>query len=194
MEESGLDNTKLFNWLTSPSLLQTMASTIFAAQDKALRTRNFDVSVMGIRSDRRCRVCRFQPETIDHLVSACPVPARTLYITSHNNIVCFVHWSLCRHRRVLGVGPSYFSHDLTSVVYGQDGCSLLWEFGIPTDLPISANRTDIVVVTYKEVLLVDISVPLDDNIDRKVAEKKSSMTHSALSLIAMGGGGGGISS
>jgi len=59
---------------------------------------------------------------------------------------------------------------------------MLWEFTVPTDFPLEANRPDLILLNEhnKEALLIDISVPLDCNIRKKAEEKISK--YRALSL------------
>ena len=53
---------------------------VIAAQDQALRTRHYDKAVLKISQDDKCRICLEQVETIDHIVSACPILAKTEYL------------------------------------------------------------------------------------------------------------------
>jgi len=62
-------------------------------------------------------------------------------------------------------------HQMTNVK-GKDDVKLLWEVGIPTDLCIRSNRPDLVLILASKVYLIDISVPLGINIQKKYMDKK----------------------
>ena len=49
------------------------------------------------------------------------------------------------------------------------------EYSVPTDLKLSANRPDLLLVDDKERItyIIDISVPGEDNINKKMAGKRS---------------------
>ena len=51
--------------------------------------------------------------------------------------------------------------------------TILWDFEIPTDQTIQANRPDIVVKSHnnKTYFLIDISMPSDTNVSLKIFEK-----------------------
>ena len=51
---------------------------------------------------------------------------------------------------------------------------LFWEFTVPTVVPLRANHPDLILVDdrAKTALLIDVSVPLDSNINIKVSEKR----------------------
>ena len=164
-----------FLWLSSSTLQATTESTILAAQDQALRTRNYERAVMPTRSraDANCRLCHGSLESIQHLVSACPHLAPTQYVDRHNSIVRYLHWALSILHQVPDVHRSHYRHCLKPVVYGKD-VRLFWEFTVPTVVPLRANRPDLILVDdrAKTALLIDVSVPLDSNINIKVSEKR----------------------
>ena len=56
-----------------------------------------------------------------------------------------------------------------------DNVSLLWDFPIRTDRTIQANEPDIIVKDFKEktCLLIDMSIPTDQNSPAKEFEKLS---------------------
>lgn len=82
---------------------------------------------------------------------------------------------------------------------------LYWEYAIPTDLKLSANRPDLLLVddSSKQAWIIDISVPCDNNVHKKIAEKKTkyynlgrellrlwSLTHVEVVPIVVGALGG----
>ena len=111
-------------------------------------------------------------ETIDHLLNCCRVLAATLYIRRHNHVVKALHWAICKSRRVANLSSSPGRHSIESFVELPDGGHLFWELAIPTAQRISANRPDLVLKYNNRAFLVDVSVPLEQNVAPKAAEKK----------------------
>ena len=58
-------------------------------------------------------------------------------------------------------------------VVRNDHAKILWDFSIQTDKHLLHNRPDIVLINYKEQtgLIIDISVPRDENIQDKELKK-----------------------
>ena len=55
------------------------------------------------------------------------------------------------------------------------GYRLYSEYSVPTDLKLSANRPDLLRVDAKDHIahIIDVSVPFENNINKKIAEKRS---------------------
>jgi len=66
---------------------------------------------------------------------------------------------------------SWWKHSPNSVV--ENECvKILWDFNVYVDHMISARRPDIIVID-KAVILIDVSIPADENIFTKEEEKLS---------------------
>ena len=80
---------------------------------------------------------------------------------------------MCKARD-LPTGASRFDHQLKALVK-SDRYRLYWEYSVPTDLKLSANRPDLLLVDDKERIayIIDISVPGENSINKKMAEKRS---------------------
>jgi hypothetical protein len=48
-------------------------SAITAAQDQTLQTTNHATKILQTATDTKCRLCQQFDETIDHIISACPI-------------------------------------------------------------------------------------------------------------------------
>ena len=69
----------------------------------------------------------------------------------------------------------------------NDRATILWDMPIHTDREIKANRPDIVVKAHevKTCLLIDISVPADDNVCLKEMEKLSKYKDLEIEITRM---------
>ena len=81
-------------WLASSGLKSETESFIIAAREQNLPTRNFQANILENSADPKCRVCNKHTETIDHLVSGCPVIAPTEYLNRHDRAGQYIHWCL----------------------------------------------------------------------------------------------------
>jgi len=51
---------------------------IMTAQDQALQTKYYATKILNTETDSKCRFCQQFDETIDHIISACPLLAANL--------------------------------------------------------------------------------------------------------------------
>ena len=119
-----------------------------------------------------CFCTKFQ-ETIDHLVSGCPILALKEYLIRHNKVAKYIHWKLCQNYGIQ-VQENWYEHEPAPVMENNQA-TILWDFSIRTDKTIKANRPDIVVKNKNEktTLLLDVSIPNDKNTAVKIFEKIS---------------------
>ena len=65
-----------FLWLSKGDLKAETESEIVAAQDQALQTKYYAIKILNTETDSKCRLCQQFDETIDHIISACPILAK----------------------------------------------------------------------------------------------------------------------
>ena len=63
-------------------------SDIIAGQDQGLQTKYHATKTLQTETDSRCRLCQQFDETVEHIVSTCPILAKEHYINRHDR-VCF---------------------------------------------------------------------------------------------------------
>jgi len=49
------------------------------------------IIIMNKETDGKCRLCQHFDETIDHIISACPLLAKEQYIKRHDRVCAQVH-------------------------------------------------------------------------------------------------------
>jgi len=62
-------------WLSKEDLKAETESEIVAAQDQALQTK-YVKKILNTETDSKCRLRQQFDETINHIISACPIPAK----------------------------------------------------------------------------------------------------------------------
>ena len=107
------------------------------------------------------------------LIAGCPVLAPNEYKNHHDRVGQYLHWKLCKHYQS-PVPSNWFEHHPRAVVEGAN-VTILWDFPIQTDRTIQAKRPDIIVKDRiaKTCLLIDMSIPTDQNIAAKEFDKLS---------------------
>ena len=104
------------------------------------------------------------------MTSECPV-AKILtpieYRERHEKIVQYIYLKACWYYRILDCEKWYKQQPET--ITEVKGASILWDFPIETDRKLKRNRPGLVVKDYKRkiCLLIEISVPTDNNISVK---------------------------
>ena len=138
-----------------------------------MATQNYQANILHNRADPKCRFCDEKLETVDHLVSGCSVLAPKEYKSRHDRVGQYLHWRICKYY-LISTTANWYEHHPEPVTEGKD-VSISWDFPVHTDRTIQANRPDIIVKDKKDniCLLIDMSVPSDNNVAAKVFEKLS---------------------
>ena len=123
-------------------------SFIIAAQDQSLPKRNFQASILENGADRQCRVCDKHTETIDHVVSGCPLLAPTEYLNRNDRLSQYIHWCLCKNF-VLPHKSSWWEHKPPKVIKNKSATILL-DFDIHTYNTTRLNRPDML----KKIIMI----------------------------------------
>jgi len=124
-------------------------------------------------TDDSCRVCKSHPETVMHLLSACPFYAPNAYIHRHNAALRVLYYHL-RHKYGIDKTPvlPYAPGDIASVVENEK-CRIYWNMSIATTRQLTATKPDITLfdLEHKVIYLVEFSAPAERNIIIKEDEK-----------------------
>ena len=75
MDRQLISGDDTFLWLSKGDLKAETESEIVAAQDQALNTKYYTTKILHTETESKCRLCQQYDETIDHIISACPILA-----------------------------------------------------------------------------------------------------------------------
>jgi len=75
-----------FLWVSKGDLKAETESEIVAAQDQVMQTKYYATKILNTETDSKCRLCQQFDETIDHIISACPILAKEQYIKRHDRV------------------------------------------------------------------------------------------------------------
>uniref|UniRef100_A0A6V7LE95 Reverse transcriptase domain-containing protein n=1 Tax=Bracon brevicornis TaxID=1563983 RepID=A0A6V7LE95_9HYME len=118
-----------FSFLKSAGLMSETEGFICACQDGVINTLVYRSRIMGLQvPDTRCRACKQAPETLTHLLSACPTYAVSAYIHRHNAALRVLYYHL-RHSYGVDGTPvlPYAPGEIESVVVNES-CKIYWNF------------------------------------------------------------------
>jgi len=79
---------------SSGDLKAETASETVAAQDRALQTKYYATKILNTETDSKCRLCQQSDETIDQIISACPILAKEQYIKRHDTVCAQLHFNI----------------------------------------------------------------------------------------------------
>lgn len=84
----------MYQWLEKVGLKDSTEALIVAAQEWALSARSREVEVYHSRGDPRCRLCKDDPGTVQHLDAECKMLAGTANAEKHNKVTGMVYRSI----------------------------------------------------------------------------------------------------
>jgi hypothetical protein len=114
-----------------------------AAQDQALHTKYYITKILNTERDSKCRLCQQFDETIDHIISACPILAKKQYIKRHDRVSAQRHFNICKETGVQLDKKHWYKHVPKSVEITQGGkITILWNQQVQTDRAISNNKPE----------------------------------------------------
>jgi hypothetical protein len=89
-----------FLWLSKGDTKAETESEIVAGQDQELQTKYYTTKILSIETDYKCRLCQQFDETIDHIISACPLLANEQYTKRHDRVCAQLHFKICKETGV----------------------------------------------------------------------------------------------
>ena len=95
-----IHDEETFFWLKKGDLKAETESEIVAAQDQALHTKYYGKKILKIETDRKYRLCQQFDETIDNIITACPILTKEQYIKRHDRVCAQIHYNIRKEMRV----------------------------------------------------------------------------------------------
>jgi len=126
------------------------------------------------QTDSKCRLCQQFDQTVDHIISVCPILAKEQYIKRHDRACAQLHFNICKETGVQLDKKHWYEHVPKSVETGQRGnVTILWNQQIQTDRTIPNNKPDIIIRDNEKrtCMLIDVAISGDRNVIKKEAEK-----------------------
>ena len=173
LKRPDVNETETHKWLKSSGLKSETEGLIIAAQDQSLMTKQYQSEIMKNGMNPKCRLCNQYNETIDHIVSGCPVLAKSEFMQRHDKAASYIYWKISKAFN-LSVADKWYNRGPDTVVC-NDQVTLIWDMEVHTDKEIKANKPDIIIKDHinSTCQLIDMIIPSDRNVSVKEIEKFS---------------------
>ena len=100
------------------------------------------IIIIIIGTDSKSRFCQQFDETVDHIISACPILGKGQYIKRHDRVCAQLHFNICKETGVYLDKKHWYEHVPKSVETSQGGkVTILWNQQVETDRTIPNNYT-----------------------------------------------------
>ncbi|XP_067135867.1 uncharacterized protein [Centruroides vittatus] len=194
LDQGNIDRELAFEWIKKQQIAPRVESLIFAIQEQAVMTRQYQRDILKEPLDGKCRLCTTKDETTQHIISGCEKLAETCYVKRHNNLVQYVYWCLARKHKIEvpnqwwketliqpQVKENYYNigakeiEKLSKYHLLKSEASRLWNTQI-TVILIVIGATGIVAKTIKKYI-----DQLESNIDISILQKQAAI-HTSLIL------------
>jgi hypothetical protein len=129
---------------------------------------------LNTETDSKCRLSQQFDETIDHIISACPILAKEQYVKRHDRVSAQLHFNICKEIGVQMDKKHWYEHVPKSVETNQ-GCkvTMLWNQQVQTDRTIPNNKSGLITRDSEKgtCMLIDVAISGDRNMIKKEAKE-----------------------
>jgi len=111
-------------------------------------------------TDSKWRLCQQFDETIDHIISACPILVKEQYIKRHDKVCAQLHFNICKETGVQLDKKHWYEHVPESAETSQeDKVTILWNQQVQTDRTIPNKKPDIIISDNENgtCMLIDVA-------------------------------------
>ncbi|XP_063619204.1 uncharacterized protein LOC134792018 [Cydia splendana] len=174
------------NWLRFGDLFGETEGFACAIADEVMMTNNYRKYILKDGTVDICRACRHPGESLRHIISGCSHLANGEYLHRHNLVARIIHQQLALLYGLVDREVPYYKY-LPAPVLENGHATLYWDRSIITDRTIVANKPDIVIIdrSQRRAVLVDITIPHDENLVKAEKDKSSKYLDLAHEITAM---------
>ncbi|XP_044760793.1 uncharacterized protein LOC123318242 [Coccinella septempunctata] len=182
-----VNEVESLTYLRAGYLFPETEGRLLAIQDQVMPTRMYLKHIAGQDiPSTLCRKCSQAPESIQHMTSACSIMAPRDYLERHNAMGKIYHQKLALklgliqneiHQYLYAPKPLLLNHRY----------KLYWDSTLITDRGVAHNRPDVALFDEekKTCLLLDFTIPADENLARAYSDKISKYGDLAYQLREM---------
>jgi len=96
LDENLVDIEQSYRWLKSGDIKGETESTTVADQDQAISKNYFKNNILKEEIESKCWLYKQHEETIDQLISGCPILAKNEYLMRQDKDCALLHYSICK--------------------------------------------------------------------------------------------------
>jgi hypothetical protein len=139
-----------------------------AAHDQALQTKYYATKILNTEKDSKCRLCHQFDETIDHIISACPI----LAIKRHDRMNAQLQFIICKETGTVKK-KHWYEQVPKSVETSRGKVTILRNQQVQSDGTIPNNKPDIVIRDNEKrtCMVIDVAILGDKNVIQKEVQK-----------------------
>ena len=177
-EDGDLNTEQCFWWLSEWRTCPTHVTIagMFEIYEQLLPTRLYAIykTQASPTSDPTCRLCGTAPESMAHVLSACPALPQTKYLARHDAVLKVLFFDIIEDLVLIEASPPWYSPAKPQPVYEGAHAQAYWDvpvYGEYQDL--RSNRIDARIVNHQEkkVVAMEMSCPWVNNRQKKTSEK-----------------------
>ncbi|XP_044760203.1 uncharacterized protein LOC123317662 [Coccinella septempunctata] len=182
-----VEKVESLTYLRAGYLFPETEGRLLAIQDQVVPTRTYmkHIAKQEVPSDR-CRKCAEAAESLQHITSSCPILAPVEYLGRHDAMGRIYHQQIALKLGLLKDEVEQHLYMPKTILENQ--ChKIYWDATLVTDRGAAHNRPDIAIFDWerKTCLLLDFTVPADDNLARAYTEKITKYADLAFQLREM---------
>ncbi|XP_044760151.1 uncharacterized protein LOC123317612 [Coccinella septempunctata] len=170
-----VDESESLTYLRAGYLFPETEGRLLAIQDQVMPTRMYikHITKQDIPSDL-CRRCSQARESIQHITSSCSILAPKDYLDRHNAVGKIYHQQIALKLGLIRKEVQQHLYQPKPILQNQR-FKLYWDTTIITDRGSAHNRPDITLFDAERetCLLLDFTIPADENLARAYSEKIS---------------------
>ena len=159
-------------WLTQ-NLNPRKTASIMTMLEQMTETNKWKVT-KGLIEDGRCRDCREQTESVEHLAAGCKVLANNEYLSRHNRVLMIMAVAWLKEYELVGEDVIWYKEwwERGTVIENNKG-KLVWDFEFHLRKTRTASRPDLILEDKekKKIWICDMACLQQHNIDTKRLEK-----------------------
>ncbi|XP_044758044.1 uncharacterized protein LOC123316095 [Coccinella septempunctata] len=175
LKSEEVNEVESLTYLRKGYLFPETEGRLLAIQDQVMPTRMYlkHIAKQDIASTL-CRRCSQAPESIQHMTSACSIMAPRDYLERHNAMGKIYHQQLALKLGLAQNGVHQHLYQPISLLQDHR-YKLYWNTTLITDRGVTHNRPDIALfdVEKKSCLLLEFTIPADENLARAYTDKVS---------------------
>jgi hypothetical protein len=129
---------------------------------------------LNAETDSKCKLCQQFHETVEHIISACPILAKEQYVKRHDRVYEQLHFNISKETGVKLDKKHWYEHVPKSIETSQGGkITILCNQQVQTNRTIPNNKLDIIVRDNEKrtFMFIDVAIQGDRNVIKKEAEK-----------------------
>ena len=120
-------------------------ASIMSMLEQMVETRAWKV-IRGLTEDGKCRLCREQKETVEHLLAGCKKIANSEYLTRHNRALMVMAVAWAKEYHLVKKEVKWYKRRWTrGHILENARAKLVWDFEFNQRKTTTARRPDLIL-------------------------------------------------